>query len=226
MDLHKKLQRYHNVILFGLFAIVAYVLIVLIVKEKLEDLHTKIEGSLKDQQVLLATIAEATARNGADGVTETIVRDCSIDERTDFDELLGKLDSGIATSELTTLERLFARCGSFYSQRKAVMVARLSREIEVYSTYVDQLQGISSERTVAEYQVETWKQLSTAEQTQSEQFAKLVTLQESIIGTLLSGKTASSPEIQSILTEVNVTQAALAASHQESATIRTELLPL
>ena len=226
MDLHKKLQRYHNVILFGLFAIVAYILIVLIVKEKLEDLHTKIEGSLKDQQVLLATIAEATARNGADEVTETIVRDCSIDERTDFDELLGKLDSGIATSELTTLERLFARCGSFYSQRKAVMVARLSREIEVYSTYVDQLQGISSERTVAEYQVETWKQLSTAEQTQSEQFAKLVTLQESIIGTLLSGKTASSLEIQSILTEVNVTQAALAASHQESATIRTELLPL
>ena len=226
MNLHHTLQRYHHVILFCLFAIVAYVLIVLIVNEKLEDLHTKIEGSLKDQQVLLATIAEATARNGADEVTETIVRDCSIDERTAFEELLRKLDTGIATSELTTLERLFARCGSFYSQRKAVMVARLSREIEVYSTYVEQLQAISNERTVAEYQVETWKQLSTAEQTQSDQFAKLVTLQESIISTLLSGKSASSPEIQSILTEVNATQAALAAAHQESATIRTELLPL
>lgn len=226
MKLHQTLQRYHHVILFGLFAIVAYVLIVLIVSEKLEDLHTKIEGSLKDQQVLLATIAEATARNGADEVTETIVTDCSIDERTAFDELLRKLDTGIAMNDLTTLERLFARCGSFYSQRKAVMVARLTREIEIYATYVNQLQSISNERTVAEYQTETWKRLAQAEETQSVQFAKLVTLQESIISTLLSGKSAGSPEIQTILTEVNITQTALAAAHQESATIRTELLPL
>lgn len=226
MKFNPSAQRYNPLILFGLFAIVGYLLVVLVVNDKLEDLHTKIEGSLKDQQVLLATIAEATARNGADAVTETIVNDCSIDERTAFDELLRKLDAGVVTSELTTLERLFARCGSFYSQRKAVMVARLTREIEVYSTYVDQLQAISNERTVAEYQVETWKRLSTAEQTQSEHFAKLVTLQESIIATLVSGKSATSPEIQSILTEVKTTQSALAAAHQESATIRTELLPL
>lgn len=226
MKFNAFIRRHHHLILFGLFALVAYLLIVVVVKEKLEDLETKIEGSLKDQQVLLATIAEATARNGADAVTESIVSDCSIDERTAFDELIQKLDAGIVTSELTTLERLFARCGSFYSQRKAVMVARLTREIEVYATYADQLQAISNERTVSLYQVETWKRLAMAEEAQSKQFATLVALQESIIATLVRGKSASSPEIQSILVEVKNTQSALTAAHLESSTIRTELLPL
>ena len=220
------IHRYHNLILFVLFALLSYFLIVVIVKEKLEDFHNQVEVQIKDQQALLATIAETTARNGADTITEAIVQDCSLEERTTFDELLERLDKGLSKSELTVLERLFGRCGSFYSERKAVMVARLTREIEVYDSYVLQLKTISDKKTVESYQVETWQQLAEVEKSQSDQFAKLVELQEKIISTLLSGKNSSSPEIQSILGEVKQTQQILASSNTEAATIRTQLLPL
>lgn len=220
------IRRHQNVILFVVFAILSYVMIVIIVEEKLEDLHNQVEVQIKDQQSLLATIAETTARNGADTITEAIVRDCSLVERTTFDDLLERLDKGLSTSELTVLERLFGRCGSFYSERKAVMVARLSREIEVYGSYGEQLKAISDKKTVDSYQVETWQHLAKVEKTQSAQFAALVAQQEKIIATLLSGKSATSPEIQSILKEVKETQQTLTSSNAEAATIRTELLPL
>lgn len=220
------MRRYQNAVLFVVFALLSYVLIVIIVEEKLEDLHNQVEVQIKDQQSLLATIAETTARNGADTITEAIVRDCSLVERTSFDDLLERLDKGLSTSELTVLERLFGRCGSFYSERKAVMVARLSREIEVYGSYVEQLKAISNKKTVDSYQVETWQHLAQVEKTQSAQFAALVAQQEKIIATLLSGKSATSPEIKSILIEVKETQQTLTSSNAEAATIRTELLPL
>ena len=88
------------------------------------------------------------------------------------------------------------------------------------------LKAISDKKTVDSYQVETWQHLAKVEKTQSAQFAALVAQQEKIIATLLSGKSATSPEIQSILKEVKETQQTLTSSNAEAATIRTELLPL
>ncbi len=218
--------RHHSLIFFLLCAVVGYLLVTLIVAEKLEDTRTSIELSLERQQGLLVSIAETTARNGADTITESIVRDCTIPERSQFDTLLGRLDQGLSVSELTTLERLFARCGSFYSQRKSVMVSRFSREIEVYSSYVEQLKTVGTKKSVESYQIETWQKLADEEQAQSDQFSQLVGLQQEIIETLLSGKGPTSPEIQAILTKVTATQTALNASSQAAAAIRTELLPL
>jgi hypothetical protein len=159
-------------------------------------------------------------------VTENIIRDCNVNERTDFDTLLGKLDKGLSHTELVKLERLFAGCGSFYSQRKSIMVARFSREIEVYGTYVDQLKTISNKKTVDSYKVDTWQKLAEQERTQSELFATLVTQQNDIIETLLSGKTSESEEIKKVLKEVKTTQEKLLASNQEAAAIRKTLIPL
>ena len=101
----------------------AYIGGVLISREKLEDLKSTLEVQITEQRALLSTIAETTARNGADEVTERVITDCALDERAQFDELLGKLDTGLNRTELVILERLFGRCGSFYSERKSVMVA-------------------------------------------------------------------------------------------------------
>lgn len=219
-------RKYHNVLLFLAFAILAYALVVVIVREKLDNLHSRIQLQISDQQSLLKTIAETTARNGADVVTESIVRDCSVNERTEFDTLLDKLDKGLAKNDLEKLERLFGRCASFYPQRKSVMVARFSREIEVYSSYVDQLKTISNKETISSFKVDTWRSLADQEKKQSELFVKMTGLQETIITTLISGKTSDSKEIKDVLKQVKEVQQGLSEASAEAAQIRVDLIKI
>ncbi len=202
---------------FILFAF-AYVGGILIARERLSDLRSELLVQAGEQQTLLTTIAETTARGGADAVTEEIVKDCSIDERTQFDALLGRLDAGLSQSELSTLERLFGRCGSFYAQRKSVMVARFEREVEVYGNYVDQLEQVGGV-DVEDFKVVLWEQLVEDEKKQSAEFTALVENQDKIISSLLTGKSAASPEIKTILDEVkrvqqSLTDASISASEK------------
>jgi hypothetical protein len=203
----------------------AYVGGILIARERLSDLQSVLKVQIADQQGLLRTIAETTARNGADTVTEDVVKDCAVDERTTFDELLGKLDTGLNKSDLVTLERLFGRCGSFYAERKSLMVARLNREVEVYENYVAQLNEIGG-ADVALYKVSLWKDLASEEKKQSEAFSALVEHQDRIISSLIDGKSATSPEIKIILDQVKEVQNVLFEANNAAAEKRKELISL
>lgn len=217
---------YKYALVLGLLLVGAAVAVQLIVKERLEDLTATIQVQIGEQQTLLTGIAQATARNGADATTESIIKDCSVSERNEFDDLLGKLDKGLSVTELTTLERLFGRCGNFFAQRKSVMVARLTREIDVYAALVDQLETLVGEEEVEVYKVETWRQLADEERKLSEHFAELVVIQDDIITTLLDGKSAQSDEIKTILTKAQETQGMLIVTSKQAAAIRESLIPL
>lgn len=197
-----------------------------IVSERLQTFEATSRVQIAEQEALLSTIAETTARNGADSITESIVQDCQIDDRSRFDTLLGSLDNGLQRYELIELERLFDSCGSFYAERKAVMVARFAREIEVYESYVEHLSAITGKDEVEEYQVGAWKNLAAGEKTQSALFSSLVRLQKEIIDALLSGKTASSEEIVTILNEVRETREELLYTKTQTDGIRTGLTAL
>jgi len=224
--LNETWKKYKLVLMIVVGIVVAYFVIQMVVNERLEDLQSQIKIQISEQETVLATIAETTARNGADAITESVVRDCTVDERGRFDALLGNLDKGLSVSDLTELERLFGRCGSFYAERKSVMVARLTREIEVYDAYVAQLDAVSDADVVNEYKVPTWKNLAAEEQKQSELFSKMVNLQDQIIQTLLSGKQADSEEIAKILQDVSTTQQTLLVANKQAANIRSELVSL
>lgn len=201
-----------------------YFLVNNLTENRFQNLESQTRLSISQQQALLLTIAETTARNGADAVTEQIVKDCSLSERSTFDTLLGSLDSGLTQKQLVELERLFGRCGGFYSERKSVMVSRLTREIEVYETYVKQLETVLSVSVAGEFQIPQWNKLAQEEQKQSDLFSKLVTKQDQIIITLLSGKSAGSVEIKEILREVNEIQNMLVVTNKQVSNIRAELM--
>ncbi|MCA9358770.1 hypothetical protein KC926_01035 [Candidatus Kaiserbacteria bacterium] len=201
-------------------------LVSVLVDSRFSELELATEVKISDQETLLVAIAETTARNGADQITESIVRDCSVDERESFDYLLSRLNDGLNHSQLVELERLFGRCGSFFAERKSVMVSRFTREIEVYEDYVDQLSLISGDDKFEDYKVSNWHELSDLEHKQSELFSKLVTLQDEIISNLLQGKSASSDEIVGILVEVSGVQESLLVARQQATTLRTDLLSL
>jgi hypothetical protein len=179
-----------------------------------------------EQQAVLNTIAETIARNGADSVTESIVRDCPIVERMRFDTLLGQLDGGLSSTELRELDGLFNSCASFFSDRKSLMSARFSREIEAYEAQVALLNILTAANEPKKAHVAQWKALVVEEQKQSVLFAQLVTAQRQIIDALIDGKSADSDDIVAILTAVNATKEALVYSRQQAEQIRSTVSSL
>jgi hypothetical protein len=214
-----KLSALIVLILLSSYGVVEYV-----VAKRTTDLRTNITNRIYAQKAIVTEISEITARNGADQTTEAMVRDCSVDDRKAFDVLLGRLDEGLAQSELETLDRLFGRCGYFFSNRKSIMVARLSREVEQYKTYVTQLETLYLTSQEAEYKVETWETLVQEEQKQADLFRNLVRAQDLIITTLLNGESADSAEIKAILGEVSETQGTLTVTSKQTAQLRAQLL--
>lgn len=220
---HKTLNR----LLAGfLCVVVLYTLATVLMQLRLKNLREQIVLQISKQQTLLVGVAETTARNGADVVTESIIRDCSVAERTKFDDLLDGLDKGLSKTELARLEGLFGRCGSFYAQRKALMVSRLGREVEVYINQIEQLQTLTNNKVFETYKVDIWKQLVEQENAQSELFSSLVTQQDTIISTLMSGSRADSLEMKAVLKEARETQESLIATNRQAAVTRTALIPL
>ncbi|MCA9360566.1 hypothetical protein KC730_01600, partial [Candidatus Kaiserbacteria bacterium] len=164
---------------------------------------------------------------GADAVTESIVKDCSINERLQFEELLGKLDSKLSQAQLVELERLFGRCGAFFSERKSVMVAKLVREVEILNNYVTQLNVIlNDENDSDEFLLETWTELAIEEKKRSDQLAELVQLQDKIITALLNGKSVQSTEILGIMQTVKEVQENLTLSNIKATEARAKLITL
>ena len=207
-----------------LCAVLVYVLAQFFANQRLEASSNQTQLLISEQQSILATIAEITARNGADAVTESIVRDCTVAERSSFDSLLGDLNSGLTRSQLVELERLFGRCGSFYSERKSIMVSRLVREIEIYGTYVDQLSLINGTDESESYDLEQWRELAAAETKVSELFSDLVAKQDEIINALLNGSSPQSDDIQAILLEVNEIQETLTVTNTQVSRLRANLV--
>jgi hypothetical protein len=220
------LLKAKNIFLLLLGLGLLYILFTSTVDNRFKEIELSTRLQIANQQIVLTAIAEITARNGADAITESVVRDCTISERVQFDDLIGRLDSGLVRNELVELERLFGRCGSFYSERKSVMVTRLAREIEIYENYVSQLSVIIEEDASASFPVKKWQALAAGEKKQSELFSKLVRLQDEIISTLLDGLAVSSPEITDILQEVQEAQGTLIVTNKQTSKIRSELIPL
>jgi hypothetical protein len=207
-------------------ALVSYFLTVSSANDRLQSLEKNTLELVSEQEAVMIAIAEITARNGADDVTESIIKDCDLPDRGRFDELLSRLNQGLFYNELIELERLFGRCGSFYSERKSIMVSRMDREVDIYKKLVNQLELINGEELSEEYSVSLWTDLVAEEKRQSELFTQLVNIQDKIISILLNGGSANSDEIAIILEEAQNTRDSLAVSKTQSDRLRSELVSL
>lgn len=192
----------------------------------LKEYRTTLEQQQTEQQQLLASIASVTAKNSADDIGAALVTDCPVPERERFDTLLSSLDQGLSKIELTELERLFGRCGSFYADRKLVMVSRLSREVSVYEDVTMQLATIAGEGEKDKANLDEWKELVRLEQEQSLHFVKLVDAQDRIINTLLAGEAPKGETVQGIAEEAREIQENLLLTNTQAASIRSQLISI
>jgi len=204
-------------------AIVAIILGIFIATQRLEAYVAAVATQHTEQFARLTKMADVIARNGVDEVGQALVQDCPVNERVRFDDLLGRLDQGLTSTELQELDELFDGCASFQADRKAVMVSRLAREVDAYATSVALLLTLTGSDSAVEDSLNKWEQLLTLEQNQSASLNALVVAQQEIISTLISGKAADSPEMTAILDGVRETREALLFAGTQATTLRTEL---
>lgn len=143
------------------------------------------------EHAVLLTLAETTDRNDADEVTAAIIVDCP--RRDEFDTALNNLAT-LPRRGLIDAQQLFESCGSFYASRKALMVARLDREFEVYGDYVALLTELNEDAKV-DAKLDDWQRLIDSEHARSELLSKQTEIQAEIIRLLIGGATASSKTV-------------------------------
>jgi hypothetical protein len=139
----------------------------------------------------LLNLATITDRNGADAIIENIVNDCS--RRSEYEGLLESLET-LSKKDLISAQNLFESCGTFYAERKALMVAKLERELEAYVDFVALLSQFQNDVDI-NHQVLAWKDLVSLESTRSSLLSDQAHLQSKIITLLISGSLVSSKEV-------------------------------
>lgn len=215
-----------NLTLLILISGVLYLMVTNLVDSRFNEIESATRAQADAQHEVLVDLAESIKKNEADDVVKKLVRDCSASEREEFEGLLNRLDDNLGEQELTKLQSLFGRCGSFYADRKLVMVSRLEREVEAYEAYADQLSVVTNTDQASKLGIEEWNSLLDIEIKRAELFSRLAPLQESIIIALQNGRSPDSPEITEILQEVTEVKELLFVVSKQTEKLRAELLPL
>ncbi len=155
------------------------------------DVESRITARIAAQETLMASLADITDRNGADEIIETIVEDCP--RRAEYEELLNSLET-LSKKDLIAAQNLYESCGSFYAERKALMVAKLDREYQIYSEYIELLTELQ-ENSESFSNAKKWEELVTYEKTRSTLLNEQEVIQSKIISSLISGSTVQSKDI-------------------------------
>jgi len=194
------------------------------VQEKQEDYRSAINLKMDEQETLMIKLAKLIDTNGADSIVSTIIQDCSLPERERFDTLLGKL-SGLKGVELKEVDKLFDACGSFFSDRQAILSMRLQREVDVYDEYsvLLSLTGVDAGTNTSGERVDKWKSLNELELERSLLTTDLVNIQGDIINLLVEGFSTESEEISIKLEVAQNEKDSLSVLNSKSDTLREEL---
>lgn len=187
-----------------------------IVHYKQTVIVSNLQDHLKHQTGILWELAVVTDRNGADDVISKIVADCP--RRAEYESLLNELGT-LSKKELVTVQNLNESCGSFFAERKALMVSKLDRELEIANEYAELLNTVDN-KSLGSYKLDTWKDLISKEETRSSLLSDQTKIQLKIITLLISGATTSSKEVRGLVQEAQEIGELLNVQDHEIDTLR------
>lgn len=188
------------------------------------ELTTSLEVKLADQERVLTALAELTNQYRADEVTESIIRDCSADNRARFEVLLNRLAS-LTKPELVEIEPLFDACASFFAERKALSVARFEEEYREFSSYLELYGHVAPSADVLSYQADVWQHLVLREQDRRDALTELVSIQRQIID-LLKATPKDNNAIQTLVVRAQQVQERTARLNGEVNELRLQVISL
>ena len=176
------------------------------VSNKTAETNLLLQLKVSEQEKTLVSLAELVNVNGADSVVSAIVKDCSVESRDRFENLLNSLGS-LRGADLQEVDQLFEACGGFFAARKSAMVARFERELGVYEDYIELYDTLDNRADKTLYPIADWRQLVAIEAERAVLLRSQVEVQGAIITALQAGETTTSENITSKLTEAeNIVQ--------------------
>lgn len=155
------------------------------------NLEDALKTILSEKNKTLIDLADITDRNGADETITRIVSDCA--RRGEYESLLVKLSS-LNMRDLLALQNLTDACGSFYAERKALMVSKLELEYVHYRETADLLSLLTTHEAT-EYHTEEWSELVELEKVRSSLLTEQESIQEKIVSVLIQGLSVQSTEV-------------------------------
>jgi len=182
--------------------------------------HTKDALAVEEQKLI--SIANLTSNDRIDATVESIIIDCTIENRARFDQQLSILPQ-LKGLQLTEIEQLFYMCGDFYAQKKAVMVSRLQSQFEFFSTLVLLTSHIDTRVTPLTYKMSQWTEFVELQKKQSDLSLKLVDIQGAIILQLKKNTSINSNELQALVVDGQKTRDAVSAVSVEIETVQKQL---
>lgn len=171
------------------------------------------------QEKNMLELASITDRNGADATVEKIILDCP--RREEYESLLVKLGT-LTKKDLLTVQNLYESCGTFYAERKALMVSKLEREFEIYDDF-QKLQKSLGDNTSGSEHLEKWNELVNLEKMRSTLLTDQSAIQIHIITLLISGSTVYSKDVSSLVREANEIAELLAVNDHKIDELRSKL---
>ena len=176
----------------GAFAYAALVLAAAIVynNHSTAEARTTIQAVLTEQREKLFALALETDNNNLGESEPIIISDCG--RRSEFEDLLGRLGS-LSQAELLTTQQLFASCGNYYAERKALLVSQLSREYDTFTALKRVAESLYE--TGLDHEQSTWETLIEAERRRSALLTEQSSVQGEIIRLLLGGNVAYNKSI-------------------------------
>ena len=176
------------------------------VSNKTAETNLLLQLKVSEQEKTLVGLAELVNVNGADSVVSSIIKDCSVDSRERFENLLNQLGS-LQGNNLQEVDQLFEACGGFFAAQKSAMVARFERELGVYEDYIELYDTLDSRADKTLYPLNDWRQLMEIESERAALLQRQVDVQGEIITALKAGETTTSENIRQKLTEAeNIVQ--------------------
>ncbi len=121
------------------------------------------------------------------------LRDCTTEERVEFDRLLSDLEDGLLAAELELLSKLFDRCAAYSAERREQLTQHLETKIDSLKVLLD-MRGILSHDGVGLAKIQKYQELLSAEKEVNQKLFDLVDLQGEIIQALKDGLSVTSKE--------------------------------
>lgn len=169
----------HLIIIVGVIIIAAWAL-----HESKASAIAYADETILEQRAYVVSLLETTDNNGADETIATIIADCP--NRNEYERKIGALGT-LNNRDLITAQQLFENCGSFYAERKALMVSKIKRELEVLKKQIGFMEVINNSDEDARYDLTTLEQLIDMEQKRSDLLTEQTDMQRDIISLLISG---------------------------------------
>lgn len=164
----------------------------------------------EQRQALLEQVAEQIAHTEStlrdmtvsSGTTATAIPQCNSATQEEFERLLGRLGTGLASTELQYLAIEFDRCAGVFAQEQY----RYSQTLAVYVDMLAQFASLEADlvrhESVTGTAIPLWRDLVTAETALAGAQIRLVEAQRELVLLRLAGEAVAGDSIVAILDEV------------------------